>query len=113
MVQNGSGHVSDREYIEPTNEQLARFLVVYVPAQTGLDLHPSASILERLLETKPDFRKAALGHHRAFQDQIAMVDARMKAGDLPCAYIRANGKPCPNHNQSGSYYCGLHQDGEA
>lgn len=98
------------EYIEPTNEQLARFLIIYIPAQSGLNLHPSPTILEHLLESKPDFRKAALGHHRAFQDQINVIDERMKAGDLPCAYIRANGKPCPNRNQPGSYYCGLHID---
>lgn len=100
------------EYTEPTNEQLARFLTVYVPSQMGLDLHPSPSILEQLLDRDLNFRKTALGHHRRFQAQINELNRKMKAGELPCAHIRTNGKPCPNRNQPGSYYCGLHQEEE-
>lgn len=100
------------EHAEPTNEQLARFLTVYIPSQMGQDLNPSPVILERLLETQSGLREKALEHHRRFQAQIDELDRRMKLGELPCAYIRTNGKPCPNRNQPGSYYCGLHIDEE-
>ena len=98
------------EYVEPTTEQLARFLIVYIPSQAGLDLHPSQPVIEYLLETKPDMREAALVHHRKFYAQINELHTKMMAGDLLCEFIRPNGKKCPNHNEPGSYYCGLHRD---
>ena len=100
------------DYVEPTNEQLARFLIVYIPSQAGLDLHPDERIVRFLLESKPELRERALEHHRKFQDQIWELDRKMKAGQLPCGFVRPNGKPCPNYNQPGSYYCGLHIDQE-
>lgn len=100
------------EYVEPTNEQLANFLIVYIPSQMGLDLHPSASMVQFILESDPEVRERALAYHRKFREQIKELDLKMKAGELPCAHIRSNGKPCPNRNQPGSYYCGLHIDDE-
>lgn len=100
------------EYTEPTNEQLAKFLVVYIPSSYGLDLHPDVGVVEWLLGQKPELREHALRHHRQFCAQINELDQKMKAGQLPCAFIRPNGKQCPNYNQPGSYYCGLHIDQE-
>lgn len=105
--------MTDEEYVEPTNAQLARFLVVYaqrIPGTEGLQLSPP--ILESLMSTNPMFRKGALRHHRAFQEEINQVVARSDKGELPCSYIRPNGKRCPNFNEPGSLYCGLHKDAE-
>ena len=98
------------EYKEPTNEQLAKFLVVYIPASAGLDLSPDAGVVYHLLETNDVLRQHALRHHRKFQQQIDEVTRLMEAGELTCEFVRPNGKRCPNHNQPGSYYCGLHMD---
>ena len=104
--------MSEQEYAEPTTEQLARFLVVYIPSTAGLDLSPDVNVVRHLLETNDILRQHALRHHRKFQDQIKELDQKMKAGQLPCQFIRPNGKQCPNYNQPGSYYCGLHIDSE-
>jgi hypothetical protein len=101
------------EYIEPTNEQLAKFLVVYastVPEMAHLNL--SAPILEHILDTQPEYRVGALKRHRQFQQEIHEVARRVEEGTLGCAHIRPNGKNCPNANEPGTYYCGLHQDSE-
>lgn len=95
---------------EPTNEQLANFLMVYarqIPEAADLDL--SAPVLESLMSQNPKFRAGALRHHREFQQRINELGAKMEAGELQCEYIRPNGKQCPNHNQEGSPFCGLHQ----
>jgi hypothetical protein len=99
------------EYVEPNNKQLARFLVVYasiVPEMAHLNL--SAPILEHLLDSDPSYREGALKRHREFQDQVHEVSKKVADGTLGCAFIRPNGKPCPNANEPGTYYCGLHQD---
>lgn len=98
------------EYAEPTNEQLAKFLVIYagqIPAFQHLSLVPEH--LEMLLERKPEFREAGLRHHRQFVAQIDELSKKMQAGELQFEYIRPNGKKCPNHNEPGSMYCGLHK----
>lgn len=103
--------MTDREYIEPTNKQLASFLVVYapqiLPGAESLALSPP--VLEVLLSENPTFREAGLRHHRAFQEQIFEHTEKMEKGELRCEHIRPNGKKCPNHNEPGSLYCGLHK----
>ncbi len=97
---------------EPSNEQLANFLVVYskqIPSFENVNL-TSSSILFWL--EKPEFRKIALYHHQRFQDNMSELHRQMEKGELQCEHIRPNNKRCPNHNEPGNYYCGLHQDNE-
>ncbi len=101
----------EEEYVEPTNEQLAKFLVVEARHTPELQhLHLSAPILEALMSQQPEFREAALLKHRRFQDQIKEMTRLMKAGKLQCEHVRPNGKRCPNRNEPGSFYCGLHKE---
>lgn len=106
--------MTDREYTEPTNEQLAKFLIVYAkhifPGAEKLELSPP--ILESLLSSNPTFREAGLRHHRMFQDHIFEMTEKMEKGELQCEYVRPNGKRCPNYNEPGSMYCGLHKSEE-
>lgn len=103
----------DREYIEPTNTQLANFLSVAAPQISGLEyleLRPDPGMLEFFLERNPQFRQNALRIHRQFQDQIHEHTEKMeKGGELQCEHIRPNGRRCPNRNEAGSLYCGLHK----
>lgn len=102
--------MADREYTEPTNEQLAKFLSIAAPQITGLNLNPEPWVLEMLLTRDPNFRENALRHHRKFQDQIhEHTEKMMRGGELQCEHIRPNGKKCPNRNEAGSLYCGLHK----
>lgn len=99
------------EYIEPTNEQLANFLVVVAqsdPRMAGLRLSPP--ILESLLSQRPEYRKTALAKHRIFQEQIREITRAMEAGQLQCEHILNSGKQCPNRNEPGIMYCGLHKE---
>ena len=101
--------MADEGYTEPTNEQLARFLVIDAqsdPRMQGLNLSPP--IIESLLSQRPDYRKAALQRHRRFQDQIRELTQKMDAGELQCEHILQSGKKCPNRNEPGRMYCGLH-----
>lgn len=101
----------DKEYTEPTNAQLARFLVVQAksdPRMAGLQLSPP--ILESLLSQNPRHREAALIKHRQFQEQLNELTKAMNEGKLLCAHILLNGKQCPNHNEPGYVYCGLHKE---
>lgn len=104
------------EYTEPTNEQLAKFLAIYaehIPAWQALrlsDTPVSPAILEKLLESRPEFREAGLRHHRKFQEDIIKHAVAMSNGELQCEHIRENGRRCPNHNEPGSVYCGLHKE---
>lgn len=103
--------VADQEYKEPTNEQLAKFLVVYaksIPGMENFDLH--APILETMLAADPQYRAGALRHHRNFQKDIMEFAKKLAAGELQCEHIRPNGKRCPNWNQPDTLYCGLHQE---
>lgn len=101
------------EYTEPTNEQLAKFLVIYAKQIRGAeDLELSAPVLESIMNHNEEYRQAALKTHRQFQDQIIEHTKQMEAGMLRCEHIRPNGKKCPNANEPGSYYCGLHKDEE-
>lgn len=102
----------DRQYTEPSNEQLAKFIVVYlahIPGLAALPLTPDAYILERQFELSSHLREAALVHHRRFQDQIFELTEKMNTGELQCEHIRPNGKRCPNYNEPGHMYCGLHK----
>lgn len=102
--------MTDEEYVEPTNEQLAKFLVIYaaqIPAFQHLSLVPAH--LEMWLERHPEFREAGLRHHRAFVEDLNEFSRKMEAGELQCDHIRPNGKRCPNYNEPGSMYCGLHK----
>ena len=103
--------MSEEEYTEPTNEQLASFLMVYahgIPEMAGLNLNEG--ILKRLMDLNPIFRKGALRHHRRFQEQIHEVHRKINAGDLLCEHILLTGKQCPNRNEPGFMYCGLHKE---
>lgn len=98
------------EYTEPTNEQLANFLVIYaemIPGMQNLNLSPP--ILESLLSQNPQFREGALRHHRRFQGKADELHEKMIAGKLQCSQSLKSGKRCPNNNEPGSYYCGLHE----
>lgn len=111
-AQGGKRLANRGEYTEPTNEQLARFLAVSAPKLMGLEhleLRPDPGFLELLLERNPEMRENALRYHRQFQDQIAEVTEKIVKGELQCEHIRPNGKKCPNFNQPGTMYCGLHQ----
>jgi hypothetical protein len=95
---------------EPTNRQLANFLVVYakqIPLFDGLALN--IGILERQLEFGV-YREAALKHHRQFQKQVDKMFEAVKAGQHQCEHIRPNGKRCPNFNVPDDIYCGLHNE---
>ena len=99
------------EYTEPTNEQLARFLMVQArsdPRTQGLNLSPP--ILESLLSQNPKHREAALRQHRRFQEQIWEVSRLLDEGKLQCEHILQSGKQCPNRNEPGIPYCGLHKE---
>lgn len=114
-AQGGKRLANRGEYTEPTNEQLAKFLSATAPQIMGLehlDLRPDPGMLERILELRPDMRENALRYHRQFQDQIAEVTEKIVKGELQCEYIRPNGKKCPNFNEPGSMYCGLHKSEE-
>jgi hypothetical protein len=103
--------VTDEEYTEPTNEQLAKFLVVHArndPRFAGMELSPP--ILESLMSQRPDFREAALIRHRRFQEQIHEVNRMINEGKLQCEHILRSGKQCPNRNEPGIPYCGLHKE---
>jgi hypothetical protein len=103
--------VVDEEYIEPTNTQLASFVKVYaqsIPEFRGVVLHES--MLEGMMDRHPEFREAALRHHRGFQNQIHELTRKMQAGELQCEHILLSGKRCPNRNEPGRMYCGLHKE---
>lgn len=105
--------MTNQDYTEPTNEQLASFLMVYaeqIPELSGLQLN--AANLEQLMDQYPRFRKGALRHHRRFQEQIDELSRKMEAGELLCEHVLNSGKRCPNHNEPGSMYCGLHKEDE-
>lgn len=106
--------MAEPEYTEPSNEQLAKFLIVYshqIPGAENLQL--SAPILEALMSQNARLREGALRHHRRFQEQINELSKKMMAGELQCQYIRPNGKQCPNYNEPSSSFCGLHKDQES
>jgi hypothetical protein len=99
------------EYEEPTNKQLAEFMVVIAPRLIGehnLDLN--AGMLERLIESDARYYQTAKKHHRAFYDEQKRLYSMMLKGKLRCAHIRDNGKRCPNFQQAGSWFCGLHKE---
>lgn len=104
--------MSDKQYTEPTNEQLASFLVVYGQSIFGDTLMLNAPMLEMIMDSNPEFRATGLRHHRAFQENIDRLHQTMLDGKLQCQHIRPNGKNCPNYNEPGSYYCGLHKEDE-
>jgi hypothetical protein len=96
---------------EPTNEQLANFLVVQARSDPRMkDLRLSPPIIESLLSQRPDFREAALQRHRLFQEQIAEISRLLNEGKLQCEHILQSGKQCPNRNEPGIIYCGLHKE---
>lgn len=101
----------DKAYVEPTNKQLASFLIIYaqqIPEMASLQLNEA--VLERLMDVNPRFRAGALQHHRRFQEQIHEVSRMINAGELQCEHILQSGKQCPNHNEPGYMYCGLHKE---
>jgi hypothetical protein len=99
---------------EPTNEQLAKFLVIYAKTVTGAEnLDLKAPVLETIMNHDEKYRQAALKTHRRFQQDIDEMLGKMERGELRCEHIRPNGKHCPNSNEPGSFYCGLHKDEEA
>jgi hypothetical protein len=105
--------VTEQEYTEPTNAQLASFLSVYARNFPGGHwLNVSPSILEWMFERNPNHRITALKFHREFQEKINELSAKILEGEMQCEHIRPNNKRCPNHNQPGSHYCGLHQSEE-
>jgi hypothetical protein len=105
--------VTDDEYVEPNDEQLAEFLIVYMPRLVGMDTPFTVprSIIERMLKN-PEWREVALGHHRKFQKDLKKLMQKVERGQLRCDHILQSGKQCPNFNEPGSFYCGLHKDEE-
>lgn len=102
--------MTDEEYEEPTNEQLANFLMVYAPKIVGMqEFALSPDILKELMDRDPRYRAGALRHHKAFVKEIADNRVKRERGQLRCEHIRENGKRCPNWNEPGSFFCGLHQ----
>lgn len=100
-----------KEYTEPTNEQLANFMVVYARTNPRFDiLDVNAGVLEAIFDHNDRHRQTCLKIHRDFQERINELSQKMMDGTLQCEHIRANGKRCPNYNQPGSNFCGLHQD---
>jgi hypothetical protein len=56
---------------EPTNEQLAKFLVFYAQTTSGIEhLQLNPVILENIMSHDEDYRQAALRSHRQFQKEI-------------------------------------------
>lgn len=101
------------EQEEPTNEQLAKFLVIYSKTiAEAEDLKLNAFVLETIMDHDEKYRQAALRTYRQFQDHIDEMLGKMERGELRCEHIRPNGKKCPNFNEPGSFYCGLHKDEE-
>lgn len=105
------------ETSEPTNKQLASFLVIYarhIPELGAIfgEMALNQDILERQMDLHPEFRETALQHHRGFQEQIEKGTRLMMAGKLQCEGRTKKGKRCPNRNEPGSFYCGLHKDQE-
>lgn len=101
--------MTDEEYAEPTNKQLANFLVVHakrVPELAALQLN--SATLEKLMDMNPGYRAGALRHHRRFQDELNELKHKIQAGELQCEHILQSGKQCPNRNEPGRMYCGLH-----
>lgn len=101
------------EYQEPTNEQLANFLVIYakhLPAfQHIMNDEPlSPAILEMAFERQPGFREVGLRHHKKFQEDMNEYTQGIREGTIQCEHIRPNSKRCPNRNEPGRMYCGLH-----
>lgn len=100
-------------YSEPTNEQLANFMTVYArrnPRFQHLDINPT--VLKQIFDTQPEHRKVALRNHRAAQEQINALAAKVQQGLLQCEHTLLNGKQCPNYNVPGTHFCGLHQGEE-
>lgn len=105
--------MSDQEYVEPTDEQLASFLSIYARTDPRLShLSISPSILEWMFQKNPAQKAAALQIHRSFQKRLSAMAKKIRSGELKCLHIRPNGKPCPNSNKPGHIYCGLHLDEE-
>lgn len=101
------------DYVEPSNEQLAKFMVVYSKTDPrAAELHIDHHMLERIFDRQEKHRQACLKIHRRFQQEMLRHTAELIKGGLQCEYIRPNGKRCPNFNQSGSYFCGLHQESQ-
>jgi hypothetical protein len=100
--------MTDEEYVEPTNEQLANFLIVYANQIPGTEsLMLSAPVLESLMSQNPRFREGALRHHREFQRKATELAKKLALGQLRCLHIRPNGQQCKNFNVPGSMYCGI------
>lgn len=105
--------MAEDEYVyeEPTNEQLANFLMVYakqIPELDGMRL--SAPVLESLMSQNKRFRDGALRKHKMVQEAILKHDRMMQAGKLQCEHILESGKRCPNQNKPGHAWCGLHYE---
>lgn len=99
------------EYVEPTTEQLAQFMVVIAPRLIGEhDLQLDAGMIERLIESDFRYMSTAKRHHRRFYEEGKELHKKMLRGKLRCLHIRDNGKRCPNFNEPGSYACGLHKE---
>lgn len=98
---------------DPSNEQLANFLAVYASSNYRFaSLKVSPAILEHIFDNNEEQRQVALRIHHRFKARIDEMIRKTQAGELPCQYIRSNGKQCPNYNRPGSLFCGLHQDEE-
>lgn len=105
--------MAEREYTEPSNEQLAAFMTTLARSNPAFQhLRVSPAILEFIFEKQPEQREMALRKHREFQDSLNQHTDQMMAGELQCAYFLRSGKPCPNFNLPGTQYCGLHQPEE-
>lgn len=95
------------DYEEPTNKQLGSFLAVRGQLM-GFDI--PAELLELQMDHNPEFRRIGLEHHRQFVEELSEYSRKIEAGELRCEHIRPNGKSCPNHNEPGEIFCGLHKE---
>lgn len=101
--------VTEQEYTEPTNEQLANFMTLHARNVPGAEhLQVSPAILEFIFERDPHHRALALRKHREFQESVKELSAKILSGELQCEHILLSGKQCPNYNQPGHSFCGLH-----
>jgi hypothetical protein len=101
--------LADEEHKEPTNKQLANFLLVHAKRSPELaNLQLNAPTLERLMDQNPMYRAGALRHHRRFQEELNELSRKVEVGELQCEHILNSGKKCPNRNEPGRMFCGLH-----
>lgn len=108
----GEQLAKNEQYVEPDNEALAEFLVMYAPRISGAEklTNINSTGLVELLNTNPVARIAALRHHKRFWQEMRLRFRKLEEGKLQCAFLLPSGKQCRNWNMPGSFQCPDHQD---